>query len=466
MRPVGFEWLLGTLRVSPSPNVIIGGLVREIDEAICQNASLSKVLAMIEGAKVPIRNALSKHLKDRAAGTAIALKLLNLLLAKYHFQMRSTALVSRPFGMVDPANGCNLGCPGCVHSARAKSLHLFDWGSGMLPLEQFAALLLRYGPYAMQIMFCNYGEPILNPRTPELIAMAKGYLVQTALSTNLALERFDAEAYVRSGLDFMFLAVDGASQEVYSRYRKRGDIRVVYRNIENLVAAKRRLGRRAPILRWQYLAFEHNAGEIGAAQQMARKLGVDQFAVEVPYDVSWDDPEIHPGKVEPLHVELNPDIGDVLARNLERVVDGHTADVIEREFAAAWTNIRVADAPNGATAQHTCSWLYKSMTLDAGGRVLPCCGAPRLGGDLVFAKLGDGQEDEFNSERYLQARRVFAARPAYDMIRASGGPSAYCADCQWNQDHTEFGAGEVAQYLRTVSFGAMDVETIKTCGNW
>jgi hypothetical protein len=36
-------------------------LVREIDEAICQNASLSKVLAMIEGAKVPIRNALSKH---------------------------------------------------------------------------------------------------------------------------------------------------------------------------------------------------------------------------------------------------------------------------------------------------------------------------------------------------------------------------------------------------------------------
>jgi MoaA/NifB/PqqE/SkfB family radical SAM enzyme len=464
---VSLEQFWETLRsMARGPEFALSDRVHAIDSVIRQRAPLPKVLAAIEESKRAIRDSLGQHLTDPAAATALTLKLLNLLLAKYHFQERSAEVTSRPFGLlVDPSNGCNLGCPGCVQSTRSKSLHLFDWASGMLPVERFATVLDRYGPHAMQIMFCNYGEPTLNSKTPELIAMAKAYLVQTALSTNLSFERVDAEAYVRSGLDFMFLAIDGASQEVYGRYRKRGDIGTVYRNVQNLVAAKRRLGKQAPILRWQYLAFEHNAHEIEAAREMAGKLGLDQFVVEIPFDVSWDDPEIHPANVEPLHVEFMANTAEVLAANWQPV-EGHAAEVVEREFQAGWTRFRANDGGGNGGAPHTCSWLYKSMTLDANGRILPCCGAPKAGSELVFGKLGDGRADEFNSERYMQARRLFADRPAYDAIRVSGGPAAYCAECQWNQDHTEFGASEVAQYLRTVGQGAIDAETIAVCGNW
>jgi MoaA/NifB/PqqE/SkfB family radical SAM enzyme len=139
------------------------------------------------------------------AAKALTLKLLNLLLAKYHFLSRSAALIFRPFGLlVDPSNGCNLACPGCVQSTRAKSLRLFDWTNGLLTCDRFGKLLARYGPCLMQVMFCNYGEPLTNSDTPQLIEMAKGYYAQTALSTNLALPRFDAESYVRSRLDFMY----------------------------------------------------------------------------------------------------------------------------------------------------------------------------------------------------------------------------------------------------------------------
>ena len=31
-------------------------------------------------------------------------------------------------------------------------------------------------------MFCNYGEPLLNPNTPRFIALARSYLMRTALS--------------------------------------------------------------------------------------------------------------------------------------------------------------------------------------------------------------------------------------------------------------------------------------------
>jgi len=121
---------------------------------------------------------------------ALTVKVLNLLLAKYHFVARSTFLVSRPFGLiVDPSIGCNLACPGCVHSTSAQLLRLFDWDKGVLSEERFSALLNRYGRYAVQIMFCNYGEPSTNMRTPQFIDLAMKYLIQTALSTNLTIGR-------------------------------------------------------------------------------------------------------------------------------------------------------------------------------------------------------------------------------------------------------------------------------------
>ena len=437
----------------------------EIDRQIRAGAPSSEIFKALDAAREPVRRELRRRLEDSAA-TAMTLKLSNLLLAKHHFLARDTSLLSRPLGLlVDPSNGCNLACPGCVQSTRAKSLRLFDWKNGLLPSERFAALLERYGPYAMQVMFCNYGEPLTNPRTPELIAMAKAYYTQTALSTNLSVGRCDAEAYVRSGLDFMYLAIDGASQEVYGRYRKNGDVDVIYRNIEKLVDAKRRLASRTPVLRWQYLAFEHNAHEIPRALEMARSLGVDQFAVEIPFDVSWDDPEVRVAReVEPSQTQFISGTEEILAENWNRPVPRANVEILEREYSRGWAGRQTDASENSRASSHTCRWLYKSMTLDANGRILPCCGAPKPGVDVVFGELGDS--DEFNSPRYLQARRFFRDPAAYAAQLKSGSPAVYCATCEWNQDHTEFGPDEVAQYLRTAGRGAIDAAVIEACSSW
>jgi hypothetical protein len=56
---------------------------------------------------------------------------------KYQFMNRDSRLLCRPFGLlVDPCNGCNLACAGCVHSERSRSLNLFQWKSGMLPTDR------------------------------------------------------------------------------------------------------------------------------------------------------------------------------------------------------------------------------------------------------------------------------------------------------------------------------------------
>jgi MoaA/NifB/PqqE/SkfB family radical SAM enzyme len=459
------------LVLMPGRKRVLSEAIASLDDLIREGGPRDAVLLALDRARQPLRQYFRSRLRDGAAANALTLKVLNLLLAKYHFRRRSTEVLSRPFGLlVDPSNGCNLACPGCVQSTRAKSLRLFDWKNGLLTPDRFEHWMEQFGPCVMQIMFCNYGEPITNPDTPLLIDAAKRYYAQTALSTNLSLPRFDAEAYVRSGLDFMYLAIDGASQSVYSRYRKNGDISLVYRNVEALVAAKQRLGKKTPVLRWQYLAFEHNAQEIELALEKARALGVDQFVVETPFDVSWDDPGVHPAAdVRPFRLELTPNTEQLLGENWETSNMGAAAERIERDLERGWHREhagRASTPEQPAASNWTCSWLYKSTTIDANGRILPCCGAPKPGANLVFGNLNEPTSDPFNSDHYAQARRFFADRPSYEATVAAGGATPYCAVCEWDQTHIEFGPEQAAQYLRTAAKGTIDPATIERCSNW
>ena len=89
----------------------------------------------------------------------------------------------------------------------------------------------RYSPYAIGTLFYNYGEPLLNLNTPKLIRMAKAWLMETVDFHHPFGSRFDAEAYVESGLDFMDLSIDGATQPVYERFRRNGDLELVLGNL-------------------------------------------------------------------------------------------------------------------------------------------------------------------------------------------------------------------------------------------
>jgi len=281
----------------------------KIDAELRQCQRADSAVAALERSKADLYARLSGRFAPVVA-QALTLKVLNLFLARFHFNARSSLLLSRPFGLVvDPSNMCQLACPGCVHSTRLEDLKLFDWPSGTLSQECFSALLKLYGPYAIGVYFCNYGEPLLNLATPKLIRLAKTYLLGTALSTSLSIRKFDADAYVESGLDLMVLSIDGATQPVYEQYRRNGDIELVFSNIRKLVSAKRRLGKRTPVLSWNFLAFEHNAHEIPQAVRMAHRLGVNRFRVVNPFDVRWDDPNVHVAPIKGRVQRLDSPVG-------------------------------------------------------------------------------------------------------------------------------------------------------------
>jgi MoaA/NifB/PqqE/SkfB family radical SAM enzyme len=254
---------------------------------------------------------------------------------------------------------------------------------------------------------------------------------------------------VDSGLDFMTVSLDGATQATYERYRREGDLEMAFANIRALVAAKRECGKENPIISWQFLAFQHNAHEIDPAIAIARELRVDQFVVATPFDVGWDDPSIRPAySVEPrtIHFRGNPE------RRMIANFNPMSGSLAEREITEAWqAGFGEAAAHEAETlSAHSCQWLYRNMVLDATGRVLPCCAAPKPGFDLVFDRFALNGGDSFNSARYQAARQWFNDPSVYKSA-PDGDP--YCMRCEWNQDTAHTDGAQVDQYLKTVPQG-------------
>jgi MoaA/NifB/PqqE/SkfB family radical SAM enzyme len=459
--------VIGTLLNRVFPASLYGGetalpVLSRIDSEISQCESPQSAAAVLQNSKADLYTHLCGRF-DAPVAQALTLKILNLFLARFHFTARSATVLSRPFGLViDPSNMCQLACPGCVHSTRSEDLKLFDWPKGTLSQDCFSALLKLYGPYAIGVYFCNYGEPLLNLATPKMIRLAKTYLSGTALSTSLSVRKFDAEAYVESGLDFMVMSIDGATQPVYEQFRRNGDIELVFSNIRKLVSAKRKLGKRTPVLSWNFLAFEHNAHEIPAAARMARKLGVNRFRVVNPFDVRWDDPNVRPAPVKAglrrldwLSIASRPENWNPFPESLDRTV-------IAQEFEKSW-NIPADDSE--PSTGHTCHWLYKNIAMDAAGRIMPCCGAPRPDTNLVFTHFDGKGSDPFNSDKYREARAWFSAgSPALDA--ASAANATHCTKCEWDHTAVNIGGPEILRYFRAADAAFFDRRSLRILSGW
>ena len=469
------EILSGTFahrRVKTRFDTHLSDILSEIDLDVQRQECLDRVLCRLDACKGQLRRYFCDHLGSEIAATAVTVKVLNLCLAKYHFYARDSILLSKPYGLiVDPINSCNLACPGCVHSGESKRLHRFDWSAGVLSEEKFDALLQRYGPYAIQATLCNYGEPLLNPSTPKFIRKAKAYLMRTTISTNMTAKRFDPVAYVNSGLDFMTLSIDGATQAVYEQFRKNGRLEIALENVRRLVAARGRAGKRSPVLNWQFLAFEHNAHEIDLALELARQLGVDQFTVATPFDVSWDDAKFRPACVPMVTHQFHADSDGRMIENWNPFPEEINLQEIERAFATPWLALR-SPQPGAqltrAHGQHTCHYLYKNMVMDANGRIIPCCAAPRPDADLTFSIFEDGAPDSFNTEKYRLARLSFANKGASQHEQVKTNLAPHCLNCDWyrDQETAHIDHSQLDHYLRAVGDQVFDEESRQILALW
>src|SRR5262245_52088611 len=103
-------------------------------------------------------------------------------------------------------------------------------------------------------------------------------------STNgLAFSQEQARRLARSGIDEVTFSIDGATPDVYAKYRQRGRLEVALANLRAMADEKRATGRDLPFLNWRYILFTWNDNdeEMARARQMASEIGVDRLCWEL-----------------------------------------------------------------------------------------------------------------------------------------------------------------------------------------
>jgi radical SAM protein with 4Fe4S-binding SPASM domain len=159
-----------------------------------------------------------------------------------------------------------------------------------------------------------------------------------------------------SGLKRFILSLDGFKKETFERIRVGGDRDKIYANVEKLLARKKELGLKFPIIQCQFSAMDENASEVADFRAFWELRGAE---VKVRNMLSWTNS------------------GDVVAQNLDYETD-----------------FRIA-----------CPWGNNTMAIHANGNIVAC--AVDYEGHFV---AGNAQNESLASiwqnEHYTKLRKV------------------------------------------------------------
>src|SRR5688572_15925182 len=192
---------------------------------------------------------------------------------------RNQRVIGQPFYLtLESGNSCNLRCPLCPTTFRGNSLP-----RGTLTLENARTILDRF-PALLAVNFSLWGEPFLNKEIFDIVRYARSKKIRACIQSNFSLPKFDeamAQRILDSDLSELSLSIDGASQETYEVYRRRGDFARVLRNIELLRRLQKDQGRRNPKITWKMVVNKFNEHEIATARAAADCVRLEFLVVEI-----------------------------------------------------------------------------------------------------------------------------------------------------------------------------------------
>ncbi|HEX8192595.1 MAG TPA: radical SAM/SPASM domain-containing protein [Allosphingosinicella sp.] len=286
--------------------------------------------------------------------------------------------------MVEPSGACNLRCPLCP-----TGLKLTKRDGYTLSPEDFERALGRFRHTLRTITFWNYGEPFLNKDLARIVAFAARHGIRTRISTNgHFLERPMLDELLAAGLTQLIVSVDTPHEDLYSRYRVRGDFDRVVRGFRHAAERKRALGAETEIIA-QYMlmkgsedvdAIAAHGEAMGADKVVVKTLGIGS-SVPQPSDRDW---------------ALMPE-EDAFNRYESR------KDVRAK---INWEDSR-------------CSYIWRRMVLNSDGQCVPCCrdqmaafklGSVREGGTLASVWNGPGYRRYRRHIRATQKKEVMCQR--------------------------------------------------------
>lgn len=277
-------------------------------------------------------------------------------------------LIGMPWGItIEPTNTCNLKCPECPTGTNGLSRP-----AGNIDVDLFQKIIKETRKNAFFLNLYFQGEPFLNKNLTSFIEMAKENRFFTSCATNAHyINEEIAKRIVSSGLDHLVISFDGATQEVYEKYRIGGDFEKVISAIRLLVKEKEQQQKKYPLILLQFLILKHNEHQIREVKELAKKLGADRLVFKTAqlYDLNTENP----------YLPDNP-----LYSRYKKTTKGKLKLV--------------------KTQKNRCWKAWSSCVITWDGRVVPCC----FDKDAVYC-YGSIDKSSFRQIIYSSKSREFKA---------------------------------------------------------
>jgi MoaA/NifB/PqqE/SkfB family radical SAM enzyme len=246
---------------------------------------------------------------------------------------------------IDVVGTCNLRCPSCpVGNFQAAQRPV-----GFMPLAMFERILAkiaRESPVRRpRIFFFNWGEPLLHPELPAMVAAVKAAGFESMISSNLNVERGLREL-LRAGPDELKISLSGFMPEHYARTHARGSLHLVKANLHLLRHLLDETKATTRVWVGQHL-YKDTQHEVAAVRALCDELGFEHH---------------------PVAASLQP---------LEKVVavlEGEPVKLPVLDLLIERPETYVPRMKAERSAEHDCELRSNQTVINHDGKVALCCG--------------------------------------------------------------------------------------------
>ncbi len=296
---------------------------------------------------------------------------------------KNSRLIGYPLKLsFDPSSICQLQCPLCPTGQGAEGR-----SKGAMQFEKFKRVVDEMAPYLYEIDLNNWGEPFLNRDLIKMVGYAHKKRIKTSVNTNLnvALSEQQASDLVNSGLDVLYISMDGITQQTYEKYRIGGKLKTVWDNIALVSGKRKQLRKSNPKIIWQFLVSKYNEQELPKLEEVKQQLGIDELAIGgIRSDMGREIFTADEQKVESMRKWLPSN------EQLSRYDYGKKQRKLQKRF---------------------CHFLWFVSVINWNGNVSPCCSSYYEKFDFGNA-FEQGFKPIWNNAQYIAARKAVAAHRA------------------------------------------------------
>jgi radical SAM protein with 4Fe4S-binding SPASM domain len=207
-----------------------------------------------------------------------------------------------------------------------------------------------------------------------MISYAKKKKIFVNLSTNSNfLTKEMAGKLINSELDELIISLDGASEETYKQYRKNGNFNKIINSIQFLIREKKRLDKKFPYIKLQFIIMKHNEHELNKIKVLAKKIGVDELVFKTVGIMNYFSKE---------------DIKKYLPTNKK-----YSRYEVQKE------NVRLK-----VKVKNWCDFIWEEIVINWEGSVVPCCFD--MNNNFVFGNAFKNSIKEiWNNPKYTNFRK-------------------------------------------------------------